>query len=366
MHFRRKLADKKSVAMKLKPRQEEFLIRNITEAHRELRVFIGFVKSIVDISNAARRLLLIDATGDLIYCLLLGPCVKASQALQKGHKISLGPSQILKVPSNFKSFFAPESSRPTSDFYFHYDHTSLGIQIHDEISPLSNADLFGCTETSANILAGILDVKSGIYKHKRVQVLRVIDSSTKIPVLIYVQVSGKVFNIGDIIKVSGALFTTLNNIAVGVITEETEFTVISCNGLTREIPAEALLLAEYLHLLMEENGNSQGSEKSAYFCVLSSYNDFPEKGKCTFVLFDHFGFYFFVHCSRVDAQWVRVTGAKFVQRNLLLGEKTIVCGYPEWIEPVKTIRKIHKERLEIVMQETKRSTNYFDFIMIDK
>ena len=364
MQFRQRTTEKTSLILKIKPKCSEFLVREIKEVNIEFRRFVGFVKSIVDISYDAKRLLLMDSAGDLIYCLLTGVWAINCQSLRKGYTLELGPSKVLKVPENLRSFYAPDCGSKVCDYYFHYDNTVLQIRVHDEITLLNSADLLGYTESIVNVIGAVLDITFERQKRGLVKVLSIIDSSITAPVQIYVFDSNKVINVGDIVTIAGVAFTNSNGKAVGIVAPET--TVIVQSLSTTISISDGYALLEHIKSLAESNQLSIGNrEPSLYFCLLFTCNNFPEKGKYTMIVYDHLSFYFLVNPFIVSANWIQVKRARISHGHIELSEDSIVCGYPEWMQPVSIILREHQDRLTIVMQEAKRKTNYFEFIMLD-
>ena len=212
------------------------------------------------------------------------------KSLHKGCKIALGPSKILRVPKEYKSFYAPNCSKNVCDYYFHYDNIDYQIKVHEEITPLSDSDLLGYTESIANIIGGILDI--WIEKHEKnyIKILSIIDTSTNVPIqLQLIENNNLVFNIGDIILIFGALFKIHMNIPIISITNDSTVIRHSSSNLSSELNQKTYEIIEFLKLLQQNNTkiSVRNQLRSNYFCVLSNYNNFPEIGKYTTIVYDH-------------------------------------------------------------------------------
>lgn len=99
--------------------------------------------------------------------------------------------------------------------------------------------------------------------------------------------------------------------------------------------------------------------------MLEEFCNFPEIGKFLYVVCDHKNFYFLVSFVQVGSGWVKITRCKVVHGYIEIDELSSICGFPDWLEPVRQITKNYKNQLKIVQQEAKRSTSFFHSISVN-
>jgi hypothetical protein len=153
---------------------QNILVKDLSECLFEPRSFLAIIKSIVEISSNICRLHLTDSEGDSVFCLLFNDWVKKKMTLKKGYTLSLGPSKILKVPDEHKSFYSP-ITKTSCAYYFHYDNENLGLKVLNDISPLSQAEILGHTGTSVIIMGVVVDINIEIYEKSLIYMLKIVD-----------------------------------------------------------------------------------------------------------------------------------------------------------------------------------------------
>ena len=79
------------------------------------------------------------------------------------------------------------------------------------------------------------------------------------------------------------------NIPIISITNDSTVIRHSSSNLSSELNQKTYEIIEFLKLLQQNNTkiSVRNQLRSNYFCVLSNYNNFPEIGKYTTIVYDH-------------------------------------------------------------------------------
>jgi hypothetical protein len=334
------------------------LVKDIAENPKETKIFTGTVKEITQFTSNVYRLLLKDVNEDLVYCILLNKWTKKMKSVHRGTKISLGPSKILKIPDEHRSFYAPKRGKNVCEYYFHYEDVGYCIEIHEELSPLCEADILAHRELIVNLIGAIIDVSIENQYGNYFQVLEIIDNTVLVPVRLQVFNGFQNFHIGSVVLVTGAVFKRVSNESIGLIPPESTIKVYNeynSSDLINTSSYKLLIWLKELNLQIHYEKTLSNSYFSViYLKVVCTYKDFPGLNQFTMVLYDQYSYYFFVCKDFIEFSWVKIKSGKISGKEIILGQSSCVCGYPDWMSPVSCIIAQDYQRLQIVEKEALR------------
>ena len=284
--------------------------------------------------------------------------------IQKGRKLALGPSKVLKIPESLKSLYPAQSGKTISKYYFHYEEQGCRLHIDLQITPLKESEYLAYTESIVNIMGCIINVTID-YKDKNfVQIVEIIDSTIKDPIQVYIY-DIIIFNIGDVLEIIVGYYKMIFNAPVAIVTQQSSINCYSYSSLTTEINDYAFNVLEYCKSLQIPVTNSNKLfeyNQVVYAALLVTYENFPDIGKYTIIVYNQVSFYYFVYKHDIKSRWIKIRDVKVCQNEIFLNELSYVCAFPDWMHPVKSIINEYAQILEIVKNEALRETEYFSRI----
>ncbi|CAG9326661.1 unnamed protein product [Blepharisma stoltei] len=364
-------------------------VRSIQENERESRIFRAEVKDNVELCAGVSRLLLMDITGDFIYCLLEGDgwCQKA-RLLMKGDKVVIGPCKIAAVPERYRAFYSPViPDKFTSPFYVHYSSTDLDLKLEIErmnFGPKINyttRSLQECQQlalanslSKVSIIGVIIDYVAEIKMPKdNICKLKIIDQSLSpgdfIQLHVFVETTLKQINIGDIVVAHGITFKhfrgkaqgTHNNksgpLAIYSASDNETLKITSHIGHFQEdedLYQNVVNLYDWETSQLSSRDLSTGptlpslGEAPHYryktldlICyVAHKKQDYPDPSQSTLVLCDSSGYLFLTTLSCLlvninEDKWVKIREAKISSDQIQFGDHSSIVVVPDWCYNVK-------------------------------
>lgn len=330
----------------------------------EQRQFLATVVNVTCVSQKFIRVKLSDSEGDCVYCLLFDKWACKNISIKKGNKVNLGPSLIKVAPEKLVKFYCPHDENVNTLLYFHYEDDFLGFELIEDFEPLSQADLLRHIGNSVNIQGSIVDLYKVQHDKTYLIEIKLIDSSIQEPINIRLYRSHLNAAIGDVLKIYSVTFVNFFNETYGLAALDSEIEVVRQKN-EENLNCSILPLFENFEKITEKIGFLTFEAQPFFCCVLEEFCNFPEVGKFLYIVYDHKNFYFLVSFVQVCVGWVKITRCKVVHGYVEIDELSSICGFPEWLEPVKQIITNYSNQLQIVLQEAKRSTSFFHSISIN-